>query len=56
MPETVFGGYLNYVDSELSAAQAHRLYYSKGAYDRLVSIKKVVDPANLFYNPQVVGA
>jgi len=56
MPGTAFGGYLNYVDPELSAAQAHGLYYSKRAYDRLVGIKKVVDPDDLFYNPQVVGA
>ncbi len=56
MPGTAFGGYLNYVDPELSAAQAHGLYYSKRAYDRLVGIKKVVDPDDLFYNPQGVGA
>ena len=56
MPGTAFGGYLNYVDPELSAAQAHGLYYSERAYDRLVGIKKVVDPDDLFYNPQGVGA
>lgn len=56
MSGTAFGGYLNYVDPELNAAQAHGLYYNKKVYDRLVGIKRVVDPDNLFYNPQSVGA
>ncbi|KAK4693129.1 hypothetical protein P7C71_g4214, partial [Lecanoromycetidae sp. Uapishka_2] len=55
MPSTAFGGYLNYVDPELSAAQAHALYYSSAVYDRLSGIKKVVDPGNVFSNPQSVG-
>lgn len=52
---TTFGGYLNYVDSELSAGQAYRLYYSSGVYERLVRIKRMVDPGEVFWNPQSVG-
>ena len=55
MPETAFGGYQNYVDPELSAQQAHTLYYSKETYAKLLGIKKVVDPGNVFANPQGVG-
>jgi len=43
------------VDPKLSSAQAHGLYYSKKVYERLVGIKKVVDPGDLFHNPQAVG-
>lgn len=55
MPGTGFGGYLNYVDPELSAQEAHGLYYGNDVYQRLVEIKKVVDPDNVFSNPQSVG-
>jgi len=55
MPGTAFGGYLNYVDPGLSAQEAHALYYSKEVYARLTGIKKVVDPGNVFSNPQGVG-
>lgn len=55
MPGTTFGGYLNYVDPELSAQEAHALYYSKEVYARLLGIKKAVDPGNVFSNPQGVG-
>ncbi|KAI4141158.1 MAG: hypothetical protein LQ341_003585, partial [Variospora aurantia] len=50
-----YGGYPNYVDPELSASQAHAVYYSQSVYERLVSIKTVVDPDGLFWNPQAVG-
>ncbi|KAI4181923.1 MAG: hypothetical protein LQ346_006672 [Caloplaca aetnensis] len=50
-----YGGYPNYVDPELSAKEAHAVYYSQSVYERLVSIKKVVDPKGLFWNPQAVG-
>ncbi|KAL8759419.1 MAG: hypothetical protein Q9199_000789 [Rusavskia elegans] len=50
-----YGGYLNYVDPELSASQAHGVYYSQSVYDRLVKIKRTVDPEGLFWNPQAVG-
>lgn len=50
-----YGGYPNYVDPELSASQAHAVYFSQSVYERLASIKKVVDPEGLFWNPQAVG-
>lgn len=50
-----YGGYLNYVDPELSASQAHGVYYSQTVYERLVKIKRAVDPEGLFWNPQAVG-
>lgn len=53
--QTSFGAYLNYVDAELSAAQAHSLYYDVPTYARLSAIKKVVDPGRIFWNPQAVG-
>ncbi|KAL8676311.1 MAG: hypothetical protein Q9224_007298, partial [Gallowayella concinna] len=53
---TGYGGYVNYVDPELSASEAHKTYYSRSVYDRLVKIKRVVDPEAVFWNPQAVGA
>ncbi|KAL8844259.1 MAG: hypothetical protein Q9176_001434 [Flavoplaca citrina] len=50
-----YKGYLNYVDPELSAKEAHETYYGKEDYERLVRIKKVVDPEAVFWNPQAVG-
>ena len=55
MPNTTFGGYLGYVDPELSAMQAHQLYYGATVYSRLAKIKAVVDPGDIFWNPQAVG-
>ncbi|KAL8725979.1 MAG: hypothetical protein Q9166_007013 [cf. Caloplaca sp. 2 TL-2023] len=50
-----FGGYLNYVDSELNASQAHGLYYDKATYEKLVKVKGMVDPNGVYWNPQAVG-
>lgn len=51
----VGSGYLNYVDPELSAGEAHGVYYSGGVYERLVRVKREVDPEGVFWNPQAVG-
>jgi hypothetical protein len=56
MPGVAFGKYLNYVDSSLTADEAHTVYYGD-LYPRLQSIKGAVDSGNLFQNPQsIVGA
>lgn len=55
MPDTVFGGYLNYVDPSMSAAEAHSAYYDAPTYAKLVGIKNEVDPGNVFSNPQSIG-
>ena len=54
-PETAFGAYANYVDPELTAGQAHSLYYDAPTYAKLNEIKKKVDPGKVFWNPQAVG-
>lgn len=54
-PQTAFGAYLNYVDPDLTPAQAHSLYYDVPTYTRLNAIKKVVDPGKVFWNPQAIG-
>jgi hypothetical protein len=54
MPDATFGAYLNYVDPSLTADEAHRLYYGNDVYQRLKSIKTVVDPNNVFSNPQSI--
>lgn len=55
-PETKFGAYLNYVDPSYDAKMAHKMYYSEDVYSRLLAIKKEIDPQNLFWNPQAIGA
>lgn len=54
-PQTVFPGYINYVDPSLSPSQAHAAYYDAETYARLVAIKQVVDPGKVFWNPQAIG-
>jgi FAD/FMN-containing dehydrogenase len=54
MPGTTFGAYLNYVDPDLSAADAHTLYYGAPLYAQLKTIKAAVDPGNVFANPQSI--
>ena len=55
MPGTAFGGYLNYIDPELSPQRAHALYYSQAVYQRLMQVKQEADPETVFWNPQAVG-
>lgn len=55
-PQTQFGAYLNYVDPSYDAATAHKLYYGDALYARLLALKKAVDPKNVFWNPQSIGA
>lgn len=53
---TDFGAYLNYVDPQLSATDAAMLGYGQSTYNKLLSIKKAVDPNEVFWNPQSIGA
>ncbi|RII13193.1 hypothetical protein CUC08_Gglean004493 [Alternaria sp. MG1] len=55
-PQTSFGAYLNYVDPSYDAATAHKLYYGDAVYSRLAALKQKVDPAQVFWNPQAIGA
>jgi hypothetical protein len=47
--------YLNYIDPELTPAQAAKAYYGAVAYDKLLGLKKTLDPGSVFWNPQSVG-
>ncbi|TGO13015.1 hypothetical protein BTUL_0078g00240 [Botrytis tulipae] len=51
-----FGVYLNYVDPELSANDAAMLGYGQTAYNKLLAIKQTIDPNEVFWNPQSIGA
>lgn len=53
-PETHFTAYPNYIDPTLSASDAHNLYYGS-QYQRLLNIKRSVDPEMRFWNPQAIG-
>jgi len=50
MEESDWGMYVNYADPQLSQEQAME-YYWRQNLGRLRSIKKQVDPGELFYNP-----
>jgi hypothetical protein len=54
MSGVTFGKYLNYVDSTLSAQQAHDIYYGASMYGQLKALKNKVDPQNVFANPQSI--
>ncbi|KAE8843865.1 hypothetical protein HRS9122_04968 [Pyrenophora teres f. teres] len=55
-PQTSFGAYLNYVDPSYDAATAHKMYYGDYVYGKLAPLKKRLDPQNVFWNPQAIGA
>ncbi|KAI2474554.1 Glucooligosaccharide oxidase [Pyrenophora tritici-repentis] len=50
-----YGMYVNYADTGLSRTEAHSRYWGEH-YDRLVKIKKSLDPNNVFEGPQLVGS
>ncbi|KAL2068383.1 hypothetical protein VTL71DRAFT_16481 [Oculimacula yallundae] len=54
-PDGDFSAYLNYIDPELDARTAARLYYGAETYNRLLELKWAFDPKFLFWNPQAVG-
>ncbi|KAI9796736.1 MAG: hypothetical protein M1833_005976 [Piccolia ochrophora] len=56
MPDGGFTAYPNYIDPELSPAEAHEQYFGTETYQKLVGIKKNVDPNEVFWNPQAVRA
>ena len=65
MDPTLIKAYSCYVDPSLSAAQAHMQYYgndgwdgssgSEGRLDKLLRLKKEVDPDMILWNPQAIG-
>ena len=55
MPNVEWPSYINYIDSQLTAAEAHAVYFGNETYSRLLSIKNEVDPTRVFWNPQAVG-
>lgn len=55
-PDGDFTAYLNYVDPDLTPADAHREYYGSDTYDVLLDLKTKYDPAAVFWNPQAIGA
>ncbi|KUJ21674.1 glucooligosaccharide oxidase-like protein [Mollisia scopiformis] len=54
-PDGDFGAYLNYVDPDLSPAEAHLEYYGASTYDKLLGLKAKFDPGFVFWNPQAIG-
>lgn len=54
-PDGDFSGYPNYVDPELTAIEAATLYYGPKTYNKLLRIKREVDPDFVFWNPQAIG-
>ncbi|KAI9749170.1 MAG: hypothetical protein M4579_006975 [Chaenotheca gracillima] len=54
-PDGNFSAYPNYVDPNLTAAEAHQSYYGEETYERLAALKTAIDPEGLFWNPQAIG-
>ena len=54
-PDGDFLAYPNYLDPALTPQEAADLYYGPAAYNKLVSIKRDVDPEAVFWNPQAIG-
>lgn len=52
--EAKFGAYLNYFDPTIPVRKAHALYYGDHL-QRLVEVKRAVDPKMRFWHPHAVG-
>lgn len=49
-----YGAYQAYVDPQLSAEEAGKLYYGDTLFAKLKCLKKKIDPGNVFWNPQSI--
>jgi hypothetical protein len=54
-PDGDFLAYPNYLDPELTPVEAARLYYGSTTYNKLVNLKKALDPKAVFWNPHAIG-
>ncbi|KAK0742757.1 hypothetical protein B0T18DRAFT_481258 [Schizothecium vesticola] len=52
LPE--YSAYLNYIDPTYTREQAYKLYFGAGLVERLSKLKAVLDPKNVFRNPQSI--
>ena len=55
MPDAEWDQYINYIDPNLSAAEAHEAYFGADVYGRLLALKQQYDPQLTFWNPQAIG-
>ncbi|KAI8965552.1 putative glucooligosaccharide oxidase [Daldinia sp. FL1419] len=51
-----YGAYSNYTDPSFGRDEANTLYYGEEQYQRLKRLKAVIDPDNVFANPQSIEA
>lgn len=49
-----YSAYLNYIDPTYTREQAYKLYFGAGLVERLSRLKAVLDPKNIFRNPQSI--
>ncbi|KAI1644979.1 putative glucooligosaccharide oxidase [Daldinia loculata] len=49
-----YGAYSNYTDPSLPREEANDLYYGKELHKKLKQLKRVLDPNNVFANPQSI--
>lgn len=56
MPTTEFGAYINYADPSLGRDEANLKYFGSVLYERLRGYKVMLDPNELFWNPQSIPA
>ncbi|KAK0638554.1 hypothetical protein B0T16DRAFT_338471 [Cercophora newfieldiana] len=48
------GAYLNYIDPSYPREEALRVYYGEKTHARLKALKEILDPGNVFSNPQSI--